>query len=130
VAFDFLRNRDPDIRVWPALLLAPMVVLGDQSIAYALVTPACAAQTTAWLHAVAVFSAVLVAAMTLVAWRAWRRITSSLEVPGRGPTASDGTDGRARGSFVALAATLSGLLSLLVILAMWLPIAVLSPCHS
>ena len=130
MAFVFLRNGGQGIRVWPALLVAPLIALLDQSVAYALVTPACAAQTTAWLHLVAGVSAMLVAVMTLGAWRAWRRITSSLETPGARQTASDGTDGRARGSFVALVATLSGLLSLLVVLAMWLPVGVLSPCHS
>src|SRR4029453_10100693 len=125
---DSLRHRDPDVRVWPALLLAPLVALLDQSVAYALVTPSCAGQSTVALHLVAGLSAALVAVMTLGAWRTWRRITSELDVMGTGPPPSDATDGRARGSFVAHVATLVGLLSLLVVLAMWLPIGVLSPC--
>ena len=127
---DFLRDRDPDIRVWPALLLAPLLALLDQSVAYALVTPSCALQTTAWLHLVAGLSFLLVAAMTVLAWKAWRRMAVAAETPGSKMTASDATEGRVRGQFIALVAALAGSMSLLVVLAMWLPIVVLSPCYS
>jgi hypothetical protein len=63
---------------WPALLLAPLVALSQLSIAYSLVSPACAGQDRSSLHAVAVVSLLLVLAMTALAWRDWRS-------PGRAP---------------------------------------------
>ena len=123
-----LADRDPDIRVWPALVLAPLLALTDLTIGYSLVTPACARQSGAGLHALALVSFVLSLAMTLVAWRAWGRIVAGIDTTRGRVTASDGSHAHSRGSFLALTATLIGALSRLVILAMRVPLFALPPC--
>jgi len=90
------------VRPWPAMLLAPLVVLGVQSVSYALTPLACAAQHPGWLHAVAAAGLVVAAACTLTA-------VGSPRVLGR----------------IALGV---GVLSVLTLLALWLPIFVLDPC--
>ena len=120
-------NDDPRMTVWPALLLAPLLALGHLSLAYALVTPSCAAQGSAGLHGLSAFSLTLALLMTALAWRAWSRL-----VPRRdgepAQTASDAGDAASRPHFVALVSTLTGALSSLVIAAMWLPVWLLPPC--
>nr|HET7859278.1 hypothetical protein [Caldimonas sp.] len=115
---------------WPALLLAPLVALAQQSIAYALVTPACAQPSRGVLHAVAAVSLVLVLAMTAMAWRAWRAPPAPGEVRGdeRAVTFADGIGASARRRFVDLVAVAVGALSALVCVVQWLPIWMLSPC--
>jgi hypothetical protein len=90
------------IRPWPALLLAPLVVLGEQALSFALTPLACAAQHTGWLHATAAASLVLAVAFTMTA-------VGTQRVLGR----------------VALGV---GVLSVLTLLALWLPTFVLDPC--
>ena len=112
---------------WPALLLAPLLALGDVSLAYALVSPSCAKQDGMVLHVVSAVSLVLALAMTAMAWRHWR---AAIPAGGgvAGATYSDGSVAEARPGFVALVATLAGALSSLVIVAVWLPMWVLPPC--
>jgi hypothetical protein len=122
-----LERTDPPLSVWPALLLAPLLALGLQSVAYALVTPSCASQQTAALHGVNAGALVLALAMTGLAWQAWRRSVASL-APGTRITASEAGRAESRRSFLALVATTVGALSSLVIVALWLPVWFLSPC--
>lgn len=56
------------MRIWPALLLSPLLALTEQSIVYALSTPACETQREAWLHAIPLSFAALTLVFTLVAW--------------------------------------------------------------
>jgi len=117
----------PAAPAWPALLLAPLLALGDVSLVYALVSPSCARQDSTALHSVAAVSLVLALAMTAMAWRHWRAAAPT----SGGVTAatySDGSVAEARRSFVALVATLAGALSSLVIVAVWLPVWVLPAC--
>jgi hypothetical protein len=122
---------------WPALLLAPLIALGDLSIAYSLVSPSCASQDRGGLHAVAVASLLIVLAMTALAWRAWRRPAAPRASGGR-PTAAvvapavtradcDATEDRPH--FVDQMAVVVGSLSALVCVALWVPIWLLSPCY-
>jgi hypothetical protein len=122
---------------WPALLVAPLVVLGQLSIAYSLVAPQCAQQGRGWLHAVSLVSLALVLAMTGLAWRAWQahaRAIDGAHPPTsstgavRAVSAASGDAAAQRPSFVALVAVLVGALSTLVSVALWLPIWMLSPC--
>ena len=121
---------------WPALLVAPAVALGQLSIAYALVTPACARQDQISLHAVSAASLLIVVALTLLAWRAWRRHPESALRPadapardgGSGVTAAESGAAPRRPHFVDLMAVLVGALSALVCVALWLPVWFLSPC--
>ena len=122
---------------WPALLLAPLIALSQLSIAYALVSPSCAAQDRTGLHAVAAVSLLVVLAMTLLAWLEWRRSGSE---PRHGAdrreaptlpavTRADSADVGERPSFVAQIGVVVGALSALVSIALWLPIWLLSPCY-
>ena len=121
---------------WPALLLAPLVALAELSIVYAMVTPACASQDRSALHLAAAICLVVVLALTVMAWQAWRRVRRE-PVPARSlaeptlhaVTAADGDGATQRPHFVALVAVLVGSLSLLVCGALWLPIWMLSPCY-
>jgi hypothetical protein len=118
---------------WPALLIAPLVALGQLSIAYSLVTPECMRQGRSALHGVAVVSLLLVLAMTAMAWLAWRRHASAAAA-GNGAgtrvvTRADGSGASERPHFVELIAVLVGALSALVCVALWLPIWLLSPCY-
>ena len=122
---------------WPALLLAPLIALGELSIAYALVSPSCASQDRTLLHAVAAVSLFLVLAMTVLAWREWH---ADGPTPGDGldarqrltvptVTSADSADAAERPRFVAQIAVVVGALSALVSIALWLPVWVLSPCY-
>jgi hypothetical protein len=109
------------MRSWPALLLAPLTALAQQSICLALTRHACEQQTTLAVHVTCGVSLALIVAMSLLAASDWRstgapaaeRVEST---PARVP------------HFLATAGTLVGLLSALVALAMWMPVWVLGPC--
>jgi hypothetical protein len=119
------------MRSWPALLLAPLIVLGELSIAYSLVTPSCAHQDRSALHAVAIVSLLAVLAMTAMAWSDWRRhvaLDSPAPAGSHAVTRADGDVAGQRPHFVALVAVIVGALSALVCVALWLPIWLLSPC--
>jgi hypothetical protein len=108
---------------WPALLLSPLLALAAQACAYALASPGCAQQRGPWLHAVPLVFLLLALALTVLAWRDMRR-----RAPGA-PHADADRRG-ANGYFVACAATGTGALSSLAIVALWVPLWWLSPCVS
>ena len=111
---------------WPALLLAPLLTLAEQSIAYALATPACQAQREPWLHAVPLGFLALTLMFTAMAWVESRR----LQLDGMDRPHVDADRFVLRRYFVARVAVGVGALSSLVIVAMWIPQWVLSPCAS
>jgi hypothetical protein len=94
---------------WPALLIAPLLVLAEQALAYALTPALCAAQRGEWLHAVAAVFTLGSAVLTLPAARLMRS-----------------PDPMQR--FFARMGTGVGALSTVVLLALWLPKWVLEPC--
>jgi hypothetical protein len=96
---------------WPALLLAPSIVLTHLSIAYALATPTCATQREQLMHVVAALCLLAAAACTVLAWRSW----TAAATPHR--------------RFRAQVALGTGALSCLVIVALWIPPWWLSPCY-
>jgi hypothetical protein len=107
------------MRIWFALLLAPVLALADQSVSYAMAGWACAHQHSVAAQGVHfVFLAAVVAA-TIMAWQLWHA------TPARG--ADEPAVGR---HFLAGLATASGALSGLVIIAMWIPNWMLSPCFA
>jgi hypothetical protein len=116
---------------WPALLLAPLIALGELSLAYSLVTPSCAHQSRGALHGVALVSLLAVLALTAMAWADWRRHVRQ-QAPGTpsGPavTRSDSDPSEHRPHFIAIMAIIVGALSSLVCATLWLPIWMLSPC--
>lgn len=113
--------------VWPALLVSPLLALGHLSLAYALVTPSCARQDGTTLHGLAVLSLLASLFMTWLAWRTWRRLPPPGEASER-VSHADASHADRRQPFLALVATLTGALSTLVIVAMWLPVWLLPPC--
>ena len=107
----------------PWFLISPSLVLVQQSVTYALVGVSCRQQTTLPLHAVLAVTAAIVAFGMLDGWRDWR--AHRVEV---GDDAAAGP-APARRDFVALLNVTISLISLLVVLAQWLAVFVLSPCH-
>jgi hypothetical protein len=98
------------MRLWPALILAPVFALASLALGYALVTPACDAADPWILHLSAAAFLVLSAGSTVPAWLALRA---------------------ARREFLPLVATWIGAFFCAVILLQWAALFVLSPCtHS
>ena len=112
------------MRIWLALLIAPSLALACQSLLYALVTPACGAQSSAGLHAVAAVSLALAALFTALAGAERRARAAS---PGRTGD-SDSADPATGRRFLATVSMAVGALSALAIAAMWIGVWVLSPC--
>jgi hypothetical protein len=106
---------------WPALLLAPTLALTDLAVNYALVTPSCTRQN---LVATNLVSAAILLICLLFTVQAWRN-----RVRQGGGTAETRADAAAlAGRFIALVAAMVGALSCLVVLAIWFPQWILSPC--
>jgi hypothetical protein len=111
---------------WPAMLLAPFVALANQSIIYAMVSPACAHQHIWPAHAVSALSLLACIWMSRGAWRNWRGMGTGGWLQSSGSAARDRVVDRP--PFIALVAALVGALSALSVAALWFPIWVLSPC--
>jgi hypothetical protein len=107
------------MRIWLALIVAPLLALTDQVIAFALVGWACAHQTVGLVHASHAFSLVLVSAIAGAAGMTWRQIGAAA---GR-----DGEAGQQR-RFLAGVATVIAAFSAAAIVAMWLPTWMISSC--
>jgi hypothetical protein len=103
---------------WPALILSPTLALSNLSAVYALVTPSCHSQSTGAMQWLTAASLLLSLLFTFAAWRNTRRVPA--------PPESDAASGRPH--FLALVGSMVGLLSSLVLFAMWVPQWVLSPC--
>ncbi|MEI7297546.1 hypothetical protein WCQ02_36005 [Paraburkholderia tropica] len=109
--------------IWVGLLAAPVVVLGAQSLNYALVQVACATGGPGALSAV---SAVGFVFSVFAAWLGYRRWRGS--VTGFHARASYAPRA-ARTSFLALMAMLVAALCAVIQLTMWFPQWLLSPCR-
>jgi hypothetical protein len=106
------------MRIWFALLVAPMMALADQGISYAAAGWTCARQNAFVGHAVhAIFFAGAVTA-ALLAWQLWLETRAS---------ADEHTASR---HFLAGIGIASAALAAAVIAAMWIPNWVLSPCFN
>jgi hypothetical protein len=108
------------VKNWPALLVAPMLALSDQTTAYTLVGWSCASQQGWPVHAAHLLFALATIAVSLPAWLNFTRDVGH-------PKGDEGAIGD-RPRFLAMCGAFVGLLSLGVILAMWYPTWVLSPC--
>jgi Zn-dependent protease len=111
------------MRTWLALILAPSIALGVQSILFALVTPSCATQTRVWLHASAAVALLVVLVLAVLAFS-----ESSLRRPEPGSVDSDAGEPASARRFLAIVATAVAAISALVVVAMWFGLFVLSPC--
>ena len=104
------------MRIWLALLAAPILMLADQSIAYGTAGWSCAQQNLIALHALHALFLAVTLAFAVIAWLHWRA------------TVPAGNETHSVRHFLAGLATASGAFSALVIAAMWIPNWVLSPC--
>jgi hypothetical protein len=111
---------------WITLLAGPLLVLGNLGLSYSLLGPGCNLQRGALLHLPMAASFIVCLGLTLWAARTVRRTREAAPAPGEGGADSDAAQERRR--FIAWMAMACGALSCLVILALWLPVAVLSPC--
>jgi hypothetical protein len=111
---------------WPALLLAPLLALAEQSIVYALATPTCETQREAWLHGVPLGFIAVTLLFTGMAWVEVQRLRRD----GLAAPHLDADRRALRRYFVAWVAVGLGALSSLAIAALWVPQWVLSPCAS
>lgn len=107
--------------IWLGLLAAPAVVLGAQSLNYALVQFACASGDYTVLDAV---SAVAFGFSVMAAWLAYRRWRGTA-----GPFDASYVPRAARQPFLALMAMLIAALCAVIQLTMWFPQWLLSPCR-
>lgn len=110
------------VPLWPAVG-SPALLLALQSFNYALLQPMCSREHGAWLHLFPLLALAAVLVATLLAAREMRRLTQRLQAPG---VHDDGTLVRRR--FTARMGTGIGALTLLSVLALWIPQWLLSPC--
>jgi len=106
------------MRTWLALLVAPVLALADQSIAFSMATWMCNRQHMLPMHALHASFAAAILVATATAWSHWRRSAAA---------ADPSTERR---HFIAGVATASGALSALAVVAMWIPTWLLSPCFA
>jgi hypothetical protein len=112
---------------WIALLAGPLLVLADLGLSYSLIGPGCNQQHGLLLHLPMAASFLLCLLLTLWAARAARQVRQSPPPP-LPPGGTDAGAAQERRRFIAWLAMAAGALSCLVIAALWLPVAVLSPC--
>jgi hypothetical protein len=112
---------------WIAMLAGPLLVLADLGLTYSLVGPGCNRQQGALLHLPMAASFIACLLLTLWAWRASRRVPGSAPPPPP-PGGTDAGAVQERRRLITWLAMALGALSCLVIVALWLPVAVLSPC--
>jgi hypothetical protein len=106
------------MRIWFALLAAPILALADQSVSYATIAWACAHQNALVTRAVHVPFLLATVIGTIAAWQLWRATSLG--------QARDET--LARRHFLAGLAMGSSALSVLAITAMWATTWVLPSC--
>jgi len=91
-----------------ALIVAPLLALADQSAAYALVSWSCVHTGTLAIHGVHLLSLAATIAAAVIAFARWRSTTEH--------------------RFLVGIATAAATLSALAIVAMWIPVWLISPC--
>jgi hypothetical protein len=96
-------------RIAAALVLCPLLALADQGLAFAWAMPSCARQQAFTGNAIHVVALVACLTLTALAWREMRAAA-----PAR--------------AFLGWVASGTGALCCLVIVALWLPQWLLSPC--
>ncbi|RZL31914.1 MAG: hypothetical protein EOP35_21045 [Rubrivivax sp.] len=104
---------------WLALLVTPLVSLGNLGLAHALVTPSCAHQTELGLHALHAASVALCLLLLVMAWREHGLPTGRRD---------DGSATPVRQRFIGALALPSAALFTLVTGAQWASVWVMSPC--
>ena len=104
------------MRLWVPLLLAPVLALADQVVAFSAVGWACDHEGALVVHGIHVAFLVATAATLVPAWRIWRASRACADEAAR------------RQHFLGNMALASAALSAFVIAAMWLTVWVIAPC--
>ena len=107
------------MKIWTALVVAPILALADQVVSFALVDWACAHQQAMPIHAVHAGFLVAAVASTVPAFLMWR----AARLP-----ASGGDEAISRRHFLAGLAVGVGVLSVLIIATMWMPTWFIAAC--
>jgi hypothetical protein len=115
---------------WPALLLAPLVALAQVSFAPALVTPSCIAHSLAAQHALAAACLAVALACTALAVAQRRHLERERADGAPAPPHGESDAHAHRAWIMARVALGSGVLSCAVVVALWIPVWLLSPCVS
>ena len=108
------------MKIWFALIAAPILALMDQAVAYATVRWACGHQQPIALHAVHICFLVVNAACAFPAWHLWRQTRI-------GKSGNEALAGR---HFLAGLAIAVSSLSMLVIASMWMPVWIIPVCSN
>lgn len=106
------------MRIWLALIAAPLLALADQSVSFATVGWACVHQHIGAVHAVHALFLLATVGATVLAWRTWVGM----------PQPARPEEMFARRHFLAGLATAAGGISAVAIIAMWIPAWVIPPC--
>jgi hypothetical protein len=112
------------MKSWLALVLAPSIALGAQSVMYSMVTPSCSTQSRLELHLAAAVALLMVVVLAVVSFS-----DSSLRRREPGSPDTDEPHVPVQHRFLSDIATAVSALAGLVILAMWFGAWVLSPCE-
>ena len=108
------------MKIWLALLAAPVLALMDQVVSFATVGWACAHQHNVAVHAVHALFLVAAVASTVPALQLWRGKGAGMNI--------GGNETAARRHFLAIVAVGVGTLSVVIIASMWMPTWVISVC--
>ena len=106
------------MRIWFALLIAPLLALADQSISYAAAGWACARQNAFAAHGVHALFLVATLAAAVLAWRRWSETRAAAD------------ERTASSHFLAGIGIAASLFAAATIAAMWIPNWILSPCFN
>jgi hypothetical protein len=107
------------MRIWFALIIAPVLALTDQSVAFALVGWACDHQSTLPLHVSHTLFLTAATLAAVAAWQNWRETAAA--------TAGEGA-AIAQRHFLAGVAMAVAALSAAAIVAMWIATWMISSC--
>ena len=113
---------------WPALLLAPLVVLTQVSLAPALVTPSCIGHTLALLHGLAVTCLALTLVFTALADAQRRHLERKGGDAAPAPPRGESDAHPHRAWMLSRIALGTGALSSAAAFALWIPVWLLPPC--
>lgn len=106
------------MRIWVGLIVAPLLALTDQTVAFALVHWACAHQSTWVVHLSHVVFLVIASTAAVGAWLGWR-VTAISAATGEATVPLH---------FLAGVAMMVAVLSAVTIMAMWIPTWMISSC--
>ena len=106
------------MRIWFPLIVAPLLALADQSLAFPVMGWACVHALPIAVHGAHALFFVVAAAGTLPALTAWRTL----------PSGTTNNADLAQRHFLMGVAAASGVLSSFAILVMWVPAWLMAPC--